>query len=73
MRSGTGTKSGEPGVVTFPTKATIACLVLPWFQDGSGSVACAAATTMLAKKNAIAMTLGRYVLLTVGPPAGVRP
>jgi hypothetical protein len=37
------------------------------------AMACAAATTMLAKKNAIAMTLGRYVLLMVGPPAGVRP
>ncbi len=39
MRSGTGTKSGEPGFVTFSTKAMMDCLALPSFHDGSGSAA----------------------------------
>ena len=30
----TGTKSGEPSFVTFATKATMACLAVPSFQDG---------------------------------------
>ena len=37
MRSGTGTKSGPSGVVTLATKARIAALVGPSFQEGSGS------------------------------------
>jgi hypothetical protein len=45
MRSAGGTKSGEPGVVTFSTNASIDCLALPSFQDDSGSAACAAAAT----------------------------
>ena len=39
MRSGTGTKSGEPGVVTFVTKSMMDCLALPSFHEGSGSAA----------------------------------
>ena len=39
MRSGTGTKSGEPGFVTFSTKAMMDCLALPSFHEGSGSAA----------------------------------
>jgi hypothetical protein len=38
MRSGTGTKSGETGFVTFSTKAIIDFFATPSFQDGSGSV-----------------------------------
>ena len=37
MRSGTGTKSLLPFVVTFATKSRMDCLVLPSFHDGSGS------------------------------------
>jgi len=37
MRSGTGTKSGEPGFVTFSTKVMMDCLALPSFHEGSGS------------------------------------
>ena len=40
MRSGTGTKSGEPGLVTFSTKAMIDCFAGPSFHDGKGSEAC---------------------------------
>ena len=36
---GTGTKSGEPGVVTFVTKSMMDCLALPSFHEGSGSAA----------------------------------
>jgi hypothetical protein len=42
IRSGTGTKDGEPSCVTFATKLTIPCFVGPSFQDGRGSVATAA-------------------------------
>jgi hypothetical protein len=38
MRSGTGTKSGEPSFVTLATKSRIAFLVLPSLHEGSGSV-----------------------------------
>src|SRR5216684_3205147 len=37
MRSGTGTKSGEPGLVTFSTKAMMDCFAGPSFHDGKGS------------------------------------
>ena len=37
MRSPGATKSGPPSVVAAVTKSTIACLVGPSFQDGSGS------------------------------------
>jgi len=36
MRSGTGTKAGDPGCVTFSTKPTIDCLAGPSFQEGKG-------------------------------------
>jgi hypothetical protein len=39
MRSGTGTKSGEPSLVTFSTKVTMDCLAGPSFHEGSGSTA----------------------------------
>jgi hypothetical protein len=39
MRSGTGTKSGEPGLMTFSTKAMMDCFAGPSFHDGSGSAA----------------------------------
>ena len=39
MRSGTGTKSGEPSFVTLATKSPIAFFVGPSFHDGSGSLA----------------------------------
>ena len=39
MRSGTGTKSGEPSFVTFSTKATIAFFGAVSFHEGSGSAA----------------------------------
>ncbi len=45
MRSGTGTKSGPPGVVTRATKSVIAFFAAPSFQDGSGSGACATAAS----------------------------
>ena len=34
MRSGIGTKSGEPGFVTLSTKAMMACFGAVSFQDG---------------------------------------
>src|SRR6266436_2866694 len=37
MRSGTGTKCGEPGLVTFSTKAMMDCFAGPSFHDGKGS------------------------------------
>src|SRR5260370_14172784 len=37
MRSGTGTKCGEPGLVTFSTKAMMDCFAGPAFQGGKGS------------------------------------
>src|SRR6218665_2987073 len=37
MRSGTETKSGEPALITFSTKATIAFLEGPSFHEGSAS------------------------------------
>jgi hypothetical protein len=37
MRSAGGTKSGEPGRVTFSTKATMEAFVTPSFHDGRGS------------------------------------
>src|SRR4029077_1315417 len=37
IRSGGGTKSGEPSFVTFSTKETMACLAGPSFHEGSGS------------------------------------
>ena len=40
MRSASGTKSGEPAFVTFATKATMDCLAVPSFHEGSGSAAC---------------------------------
>ena len=43
MRSGTGTKSGEPGFVTFATKAMMDCFAGPSFHEGKGSAACEAA------------------------------
>ncbi len=39
MRSGTGTKSGEPGLVTFSTKVTMACFAVVSFHEGNGSAA----------------------------------
>ena len=39
MRSGIGTKSGKPAVVTFSTKAMMDCLALPSFHEGNGSAA----------------------------------
>ena len=46
MRSGSGTKSGEPSLVTFSTKATMAAFGAVSFHDGRGSVwARAGATT----------------------------
>jgi hypothetical protein len=35
MRSGSGTKSAEPGFDTFSTKAVIASLAEPLFLEGS--------------------------------------
>jgi hypothetical protein len=43
IRSAGGTKSGEPGVVTFFTKVMIDSFALPSFQDGRGSVVLAQA------------------------------
>jgi hypothetical protein len=43
MRSGSGTKSADPVVVTFPTNSTIAAFGAVSFQDGRGSV-CAVAS-----------------------------
>jgi hypothetical protein len=37
MRSGTGTKSGEPGVVTFVTNSTMDFFAAPSFHEGNGS------------------------------------
>jgi hypothetical protein len=37
MRSGTATKSGDPGFVTRETKPTSACFAAPSFHEGSGS------------------------------------
>jgi len=42
MRSETGTKSGEPGVVTLSTKLMMDCFAGPSFHDGRGSAACEA-------------------------------
>jgi hypothetical protein len=42
MRSGVGTKSGEPGFVTFATNSTMDFLAGPSFHEGSGSPARAA-------------------------------
>ena len=42
IRSGTGTKDGEPSLVTFSTKLKMLCLAGPSFQDGRGSAAKAA-------------------------------
>ena len=39
MRSGTGTKFGEPSLVTFSTKVTMAFFGAVSFQEGSGSAA----------------------------------
>jgi len=39
MRSGIGTKSGEPGLVTFSTKVMMDCFAGPSFHDGNGSAA----------------------------------
>jgi hypothetical protein len=39
MRSAGGTKSTEPSVVTFPTKATIDIFAAPSFQEGNGPAA----------------------------------
>jgi hypothetical protein len=41
MRSGTGTKSGELGFVTFSTKVMMDCLAGPSFHEGNGSAASA--------------------------------
>ena len=49
MRSAAGTNSGEPSFVTFATKSTMDCFVLPSFHEGSGSAACA---TAVARDNA---------------------
>ena len=49
MRSGTGTKSGEPGLVTFSMKVMMDCLAGPSFHDGRGS---AARETAVLKANA---------------------
>ena len=37
MRSGSGTKSGEPCLLTFSTNSTIAAFGAVSFQDGKGS------------------------------------
>ena len=37
MRSGSGTKSGEPSLLTFSTKSTIAAFGAVSFQEGKGS------------------------------------
>jgi hypothetical protein len=59
MRSGTGTKSGEPGVATFVTKSMMDCFALPSFHDGSGS----AARAMVVKASAQASaTAGMFCL-----------
>ena len=39
MRSAIGTKSGEPGLVTFATNSTMDRLAGPSFHEGSGSAA----------------------------------
>jgi len=41
MRSATGTKSGEPSLVTFSTNSTTDFLAVPSFYEGSRSAACA--------------------------------
>ena len=69
MRSGTGTKSGEPGVETLSTKATMDCLALPSFQDGRGSPARAAVAKALAMTSAIPTTLDPCLILMVIPLA----
>jgi hypothetical protein len=71
MRSGTGTKSGEPGLATFSTKATIACFGPVSFQDGSGSAARAAVANAPSSANATAAEASRRAVLAAyfPPPA----
>jgi hypothetical protein len=45
MRSGTCTKSGEPGFVTFATNSTIAFFADPSFHEDKGSVSAVAGET----------------------------
>ena len=62
MRSGSGTKSGEPSLVTFSTKATMAAFGAVSFQDGRGSVWASPRATMQAgpmQPSAIAKPLRR--------------
>ena len=81
MRSGTGTKSGEPVVVTFSTKATMACFAAVSFQEGKGSAASALAAinasthaSMVARKLGIRMAFMVAILQKRPHPMGrVRP
>jgi hypothetical protein len=55
MRSGTGTKSGEPGLVTFSTKVMMDCLAGPSFHEGNGSSAFAEASADRAVRPLVAV------------------
>src|SRR5688500_9446403 len=79
MRSGDGTKSGEPSRVTLSTNLTMDCLAAPSFQEGSGSAANPSGGKHSVATSAIATGApGNARVITClqefGPhPRGVRP
>jgi hypothetical protein len=62
IRSATGTKPGEPGLVTVDTNVTKDCFVLPSFHDDSGSAACAAAVVTASAHHSAAAVIERVKL-----------
>ncbi len=63
MRSAAGTNSGDPCFVTFATKSTMDCFVVPSFQERSGSAACAIAVARDNAHESAATTTRRTVAL----------
>jgi hypothetical protein len=65
MRSGTGTTSGDPGVVTFETNAMMAVFAGPSFHDGNGSAASETAVVNASATTSAAMNLKALIIIRV--------
>jgi hypothetical protein len=64
IRSGTGTKSAPPSLVTRPTKSVIVFFVAPSFQEGKGSEDWAYALVLNAPKAETSMATKNSRLMT---------
>src|SRR6185503_6606415 len=65
MRSGSGTKSVEPSLVTFSTKATMAFLGAVSFHDGNASSAAPRRKPARSSKASVGMALLAFVVIVI--------